>query len=203
MNQVVGTFSFSEDTIIAGGHPAVVRSMAINAAQGVLAAGILLALSATGLVPYESDDEVVATGNGVLTAFAGTMPRCIPALSPSPTPRRILPMTGMAIWSGTPAAAAPSITPPAPLLSHSTRPRPMPRLSPPPITTSWPGRTAPGWTLPPRPRARWSCTARSGRTDSPRPPPARPWPQPTRQGWKASASGRYNSIIQPRNVMDK
>lgn len=73
MDQVVGTFSFTEDTIIAGGHPAVVRSMAINAAQGVLAAGILLGLSATGLVPYASVAEVVGAGNGVLTAFTGTI----------------------------------------------------------------------------------------------------------------------------------
>jgi hypothetical protein len=73
MNQVVGTFSFSEDTIIAGGHPAVVRSMAINAAQGVLAAGILLGLSATGLVPYESTDEVIDAGDGNAVAFTGTI----------------------------------------------------------------------------------------------------------------------------------
>lgn len=73
MNKVIGSLSFDEVSIIAGGHPAVIAGRKVNANQGDLVAGLLLGKSATELVPWATATEVIATGNGATKAFTGTI----------------------------------------------------------------------------------------------------------------------------------
>lgn len=73
MDKKISTFSFGEETIAAGGHPLVLIGKKVNANQGDLVAGLLLGKSATDLVPWDSDTEVIATGDGATKAYSGTI----------------------------------------------------------------------------------------------------------------------------------
>ena len=73
MDQIKTTFSFQEDTILAAGHDPVVLSGKVNADQGELAAGTLLAKSDTDMVIHEEKTETLGTGDGTAVTFTGTV----------------------------------------------------------------------------------------------------------------------------------
>lgn len=63
------------EEIVLSGDPVVILSASLKANNGVYPAGLLVTENASGaLVPLvKVDDVTLATGNGVLTAFSGTL----------------------------------------------------------------------------------------------------------------------------------
>ena len=74
MKARIGTLSYDDQRARGGGHAPVVVTRALATGQGVLPAGLLLAKSAAGAVPYEEiAAEVIAAGTGALKDFAATL----------------------------------------------------------------------------------------------------------------------------------
>lgn len=73
MDKKLTTFSFGEDSIAAAGHPLVLVGKKVKTNQGDLVAGLLLGKSPTDLVPWDTDTEVIATGNGSTKAYSGVI----------------------------------------------------------------------------------------------------------------------------------
>lgn len=74
MKARIGTLSYDDERAQGGGHAPVVVARILAAGQGVLPAGLLLAKSADGAVPYaEIAAEVIGAGTGALKDFAAVL----------------------------------------------------------------------------------------------------------------------------------
>lgn len=70
----ISTLSVQVKTVRAPGHDQMLFTMKLAASQGTLRAGAVMSKNSSGLgVPYEDLAQVLATGNGTLKTFTGTV----------------------------------------------------------------------------------------------------------------------------------